>query len=224
MIHSVKKQKEWHMQYLDKILVLSPHTDDGELAAGGTIARFIEEGKEVWYVFFSSCEKSIPNNFPKDILKLECKKATKILGIKPKNLILLDYEVRTFQLHRQEILDDMIKLRDKIRPDLVLVPSPNDIHQDHQTICIEALRAFNKNSSIWGYEHPWNNLTFTTDIFVKLKKNQIKKKIEALEVYKSQDFRTYFEERYIKALAYTRGTQVNFTYAECFELLRMLVR
>ena len=140
------------------------------------------------------------------------------------NLILLDYEVRTFPLHRQEILDEIIKLKDKIKPDLVLVPSSNDIHQDHQTIYEEALRAFKKNSSIWGYEHPWNNLTFTTDIFVKLEEKHIKKKIEALKAYKSQDFRTYFDERYIRALAYTRGTQVNFTYAECFELLRLLVR
>ena len=30
-----------------KILVLSPHPDDAELGAGGTIARFIEEVKEV---------------------------------------------------------------------------------------------------------------------------------------------------------------------------------
>ena len=209
---------------IDTILILSPHTDDGEIAAGGTIARFIEEDKEVYYVAFSSCEMSVPNNFPRDVLKTECEEATKVLGIKSKNLILLDYEVRTFPLHRQEILDDIIKLNNRIKPDLVLVPSSNDIHQDHQTIYKEALRAFKKNSSIWGYEHPWNNLTFTTDIFVKLEEKQIKKKIEALKAYKSQDFRTYFEERYIRALAYTRGTQVNFTYAECFELLRLLVR
>jgi len=207
-----------------RILILSPHTDDGEIGAGGTIAKFIEEEKEVYYVAFSSCEKSVPNNFPRDILKTECEEATKVLGIKSENLIILDYEVRTFPLHRQEILDEIIRLKDKIKPDLVLVPSSNDIHQDHQTIYKEALRAFKKNSSIWGYEHPWNNLTFTTDIFVKLKEKHINKKIEALKAYKSQDFRTYFEERYISALAYTRGTQVNFTYAECFELLRLLVR
>ena len=212
------------MNFIKRILVLSPHTDDGEIAAGGTIARFIEEKKEIYYVAFSSCEISVPNDFPEDILKTECKKATEILGVLSENLILLDYEVRTFPLHRQEILDEIIKLKDKIKPDLVLVPSSNDIHQDHQTIYEEALRAFKKNSSIWGYEHPWNNLTFTTDIFVKLEEKHIKKKIEALKAYKSQDFRTYFDERYIRALAYTRGTQVNFTYAECFELLRLLVR
>ena len=207
-----------------RILVLSPHTDDGEIGAGGTIARFVDAGKEIYYVAFSSCEVSVPKEFPEDILKKECKKATNILGIKPENVILLDYEVRTFPLHRQEILDDMIVLNKQIKPDLVLVPSSNDIHQDHQTVHREALRAFKKTSSIWGYEHPWNNLTFTTDIFVRLEEEHMEKKIEAMKQYKSQDFRPYFAEKYIRALAFTRGTQVDYPFAETFELIRLLVR
>ncbi len=207
----------------NRILVISPHTDDGEIAAGGTITRFAEEGKEVYYVAFSSCEASVPNEFPEDVLKIECKKATEILEIPAENVVLLDYEVRTFPLHRQEILDDMIRLNEKINPDLVLLPSSNDLHQDHQTIFAEGLRAFKKTSSIWGYEHPWNNLTFTTDIFVKLEGRHIQKKVEALNEYKSQDFRYYFDEMYITSLAYTRGAQVNHPLAETFELLRLLV-
>ena len=207
-----------------RILVLSPHTDDGEIGAGGTIARFVDEGKEIYYVAFSSCKASVPKGFPEDVLKIECKKATSILGIKPENVILLEYEVRTFPLHRQEILDDMLALNRQIKPELVLVPSSNDIHQDHQVIYAEALRAFKKNASIWGYEHPWNNLTFTTDIFVKLEKRHIKKKIDAMKQYESQNFRSYFDEKYIKALAYMRGTQVDYPFAETFELIRLLVR
>jgi|Deesub1362A_J573_1020465.scaffolds.fasta_scaffold00528_14 LmbE family N-acetylglucosaminyl deacetylase len=207
----------------ERVLVLSPHTDDGEIAAGGTIARFIEENKEVYYVAFSSCIKSVPNEFPPDILKIECMNATKILGIPSKNVLLLDYEVRTFPLYRQEILNEMIRLNKEIRPDLILLPSSNDIHQDHRTIYFEGLRAFKKTSSIWGYEHPWNNLTFTTDIFVRLEERHLKKKIEAMRQYESQDFRTYFDEKYIMALAYMRGAQVDYSFAETFELVRLLV-
>ena len=43
----------------DRVLTLSPHTDDGELGCGGTIARFIDEGKEVYYIVVSTCEKSV---------------------------------------------------------------------------------------------------------------------------------------------------------------------
>ena len=56
-----------------KILVISPHTDDGELGCGGSIAKFIEEGDEVDYVALSCCEKSIPPEYPPDILSREVK-------------------------------------------------------------------------------------------------------------------------------------------------------
>ncbi len=208
---------------IEKILILSPHTDDGEVACGGSIVKFLEKGIEVYYVAFSSCEKSVPENYPLDILEIECRNATKILGFKSENVILFDYEVRTFPLMRQQILEDLVDLNRKLTPDLVLVPSANDVHQDHHTIYQEALRAFKKTSSIWGYEHPWNNLTFTTDIFVKLEETHIQKKIEALKQYKSQNFREYFDEKYLISLAYTRGMQVNFPYAETFELIRQLI-
>lgn len=68
------------------ILVLAPHTDDGELGLGGTISRLIEDGKKVTYVAFSTAQQSVPEGFPKDILKTEVKQATQTLGIEPENL------------------------------------------------------------------------------------------------------------------------------------------
>lgn len=206
------------------ILVLSPHPDDAELGAGGTIARFVEEGKQIFYVTFSSCEKSIPQGLPSDVLRVECRNSTGELGIPLQNLTMLNFEVRDFPRYRQEILENLVELGEKIKPDLTLVPSSSDTHQDHQVIHHEALRAFKKMSSIWGYEHPWNNLSFTTDVFVSLEERHIEKKMNALAQYKSQDFRSYMQEKYIKALAYTRAAQVDFPYAEAFELLRLLAK
>lgn len=207
---------------LKKILVLAPHTDDGELGCGGTIARFLSEKKKVFYIAFSSAEKSVPEGLPKDILKKEVKKATKILGFPPKNLILLNYEVRDFPQHRQEILDELIDLNNKIKPDLVLLPSSYDTHQDHQVIYQEGLRAF-KKISILGYELPWNNLTFSTDAFVTLKESHILKKIKALSCYKSQFGRIYMSGDFIKSLAITRGIQISTQYAETFEVIRFII-
>ena len=42
---------------IEIILILAPHTDDGELGCGGSISRFIEEGKNVFYAAFSTAEK-----------------------------------------------------------------------------------------------------------------------------------------------------------------------
>ncbi len=206
-----------------KILILAPHTDDGELGCGGTIAKFIEEKKQVFYVAFSSAEKSVPPGLPKDILKKEIKNAMKILGLPEKNLILFEYEARNFFQHRQEILENMVKLNKKIKPDLVFLPSTNDTHQDHQIVSQEGFRAF-KKTSIVGYELPWNNLTFRTDIFVLLKKNQIIKKNRALDRYKSQLDKFYMSKDFIESLARTRGVQINAQYAEAFETIRWIIK
>ena len=53
------------------VYVLAPHTDDGELGAGGTIAKLIELGANIFYFAFSTAADSVPEGFPKDILKIE---------------------------------------------------------------------------------------------------------------------------------------------------------
>ena len=138
----------------------------GSLEPAARSAKFLDEGKEVYYVAFSGCEASVPQGLPKNTLRKECKRSTKALGLKPENVIIKDYQVRTLPEHRQEILDELIRLKGEIHPEIVLVPSSHDMHQDHAVIYWEALRAFKKEASIWGYEHPWNNLSFSTDIFV----------------------------------------------------------
>ena len=75
-----------------RILVLAPHTDDGEFGSGGSIAKFIEEGKDVFYVAFSAAEDSIPCGMLKDTLREEIKKATANLGLKEDNLILFNLQ------------------------------------------------------------------------------------------------------------------------------------
>lgn len=202
------------------ILVLAPHTDDAEFGCGGTIAKLIDEGNEVYCAAFSACQQSVLKHFPSDILIQEVKIASEVLGIKQKNLFLYDFEVRTFNFRRQELLDCILELKKKINPDFVFIPSVNDVHQDHFTIAQESLRAF-KFSNLLCYELPWNNLTFNTSCFCVLEKKHLNKKIEAISKYKSQKDRSYASREFTTSLAKVRGTQINTEYAECFEILRM---
>ncbi len=164
----------------------------------------------------------MPAGFAKDSLIYEFNNAMKVLGVKEENIIIYRYRVRRFPEFRQEILEDIVKLRNTISPDLVFVPSPNDIHQDHQVISAEGLRVF-KKISVLGYELPWNNIIFETKSFVKLEKRHIEKKIEALKSYKTQSHRSYLSEDFIYGLAKTRGTQFESEFAESFEVLRILI-
>lgn len=205
-----------------KILILAPHTDDGELGAGGTISKLLQQGNEIYYAAFSTAEQSVKEGFPKDILKTEVRNATRVLGIKQEHLLVFNYEVRKLNHHRQEILEDLIKLRNSIEPDIIFMPSANDIHQDHITIAQEGLRVF-KNRTILGYELIWNNLSFNTQCFVKLRKEHIVFKVKALKEYSSQAHREYMSEEFIFALAKARGVQIGCEYAESFELVRMIL-
>jgi N-acetylglucosamine malate deacetylase 1 len=210
------------MKDLRKIIVLAPHTDDGEFGCGGSIARFIAEEKEVYYVAFSTAEDSVPDPWPKDILKTEVKEATNRLGISRNNLIINNFKVRELSYHRQEILDELMKIKKNIIPDLVFLPSSNDVHQDHSTVSIEGIRAF-KNISILGYEIPWNNIEFKTEAFVILSEENVNKKIHALDAYNSQKGRSYANEEFIRSLARTRGVQIGSRYAEAFEVIRWVL-
>lgn len=201
------------------VLILAPHTDDGEFGCGGTIHKLRRMGREVYYAAFSACKQSVRPEFDEDILIHEVREATSILGVDPNHLILYDYNVRTFNFHRQEILEKLIELRAQIKPGLVFMPSLNDIHQDHKTIAEEGLRAF-KFSSILCYEMPWNNLNFTTTGFITLEEQDLQKKVEALKVYQSQAHRAYANEEFVRSLARTRGVQIQSRYAETFEVLR----
>lgn len=204
-----------------KIVVLAPHTDDGELGCGASIHRFIEEGHEVIYVAFSLCKDSLPEGLAPDTLATEAKKATAVLGIAAENLIFFDFPVRQFAGHRQAILDELILLQKKYSPAMVFVPCSSDIHQDHGVIYAEALRAF-RYCSIYGYEMPWNNYSFKGTAFLTVSQQNLDKKVQALSVYASQQHRSYMQPDFIRSLATVRGVQAGSAYAECFETIRLI--
>jgi LmbE family N-acetylglucosaminyl deacetylase len=202
--------------------MLSPHTDDVELGCGGTIARFVEDGEmEIHVAVFSTAEESLPKNFRKDALRQEFLRSMEILGIPKKWLTIHDYVVRKLSYRRQDVLEEAIEMRKSVDPDLVFLPSSQDLHQDHQTVYNEGLRAF-KSVTMWGYELPWNTIAFPARGFVTLEERHIRKKWEAMQAYKSQLSigRPYFTFDYVKGLATVRGIQVNSKYAEAFEVVR----
>lgn len=204
----------------DTVLVLGAHTDD-EFGCSGTVVKLREQGSQVHYAVFSTCEESVPEGFPPDILAQEVRRSCATLGIPDDHLHIYDYRVRHFPAHRQDILEDMVKLRARVKPDLVLLPALDDIHQDHQTVAREGLRAF-KFSSVLGYELPMNTIAFQHACFIGLTEAQLRCKIAALMEYKSQQFRPYVNEEFLRGLAKVRGVQAGTEYAEAFEVLRFI--
>ena len=206
-----------------RVLVLAPHTDDGELGCGATIAKLAEAGCEIHYVAFSICEESVPDGFAFDALKLEVQKATMHLGIARDCLHISRYPVRRLNFHRQDILEHLIKLRAGIDPELVFLPSSCSLHQDHFTVYQEGLRAF-KHRTCLGYDLPWDNTVFPTTVFVELERSHVQRKWEAIELYETQAWRGYCDREFIFAQTRVRGAQIAKRHAEAFEAIRMVTK
>ncbi len=204
------------------VLALSPHTDDIELGCGATLARLKRAGADIHVAVFSFCEQSVPEGFPEDILRQEFAAAMDVLGVATDRRREFDYPVRNFGDHRQPILQDMIDIRNEIRPDLVFAPSSSDTHQDHAVIATEAQRAF-KSGSLLGYELPWNSTCFSADVFYCLDDRDLAVKEQMLGCYGSQSHRSYTSADFLKSLAQVRGVQAGCRFAETFELYKMIV-
>jgi LmbE family N-acetylglucosaminyl deacetylase len=210
------------MDLRQAVLVLAPHTDDAELGCGGTIARLLREGCDVFVAAFSTAEASLPAGAAPTRLRDEFLCSMQVLGIPPDNTFVFGYPVRRLSYHRQDLLEELVKLRNQVNPSMVFLPSANDLHQDHQVLNAEGLRCF-KDMTVWGYELPWNNIGFPAQAFVTLEPCDLRAKWEALQEYKSQFElgRAYFSREFIEGLARVRGVQVKSPYAEAFEVMRL---
>lgn len=186
------------------------------------MAKLIEQGHELLWIAFSVAEDSLPAGMPKDTLAKEFEKVIQIYGLGKEQREILGFKVRHMSEHRQEVLDHLVRVRGRFRPDIVIGPSVHDHHQDHQVVANEMVRAFKSSASIMCYELPWNNVRFDSQLFVTLEERHMGKKWEALQEYRSQmvNNRSYFEREFIFGMARMHGVQCNNTFAEAYEVIR----
>ena len=202
-----------------RIVVVSAHSDDAEWGCGATIARFIEEGSEIYYVF---CALPLTETNKESTIN-ESIEAIKKLGIKEENIKYKIFPTRHLYEYRAEILDFLYNINKVYNPNIVFTLSTFDTHQDHQVISDESFRAF-KKTSIFGYELFWNTLEFHANGYISVSIQNIEKKIESILSHKSQLFRPFMNKCDIlsKSLAMSRGLQIEKEYAEAFQIRRLI--
>ena len=124
-----------------RVLVLAPHTDDGEFGRGATLARLVDGGTDVRYVAFTVTCRPLPEGFPPDTLARKCARRPPSPAFEER-LDVHDFpEVRTFPSTASRSWSPGSGCgRNGL--DAVLQPSLRDIHQDHQVVAAEGLRAF----------------------------------------------------------------------------------
>ena len=192
-----------------KYLFIGAHVDDIELCCGGYIAKLIEQGHDVHCL-------ALISNIDGHELKNEYLNSMRILGVKNIH-IGINYQVRNLNMVRQRLLDELVKLESF---DYYIPHSVNDIHQDHETVGRESLRAFKKNNLL-TYAAEWNQLQSEANYFIELTEEQMAIKIAALECYESQKHRHYFTRQHIYSRAILNGAKIGAKYAEAFRIVNM---
>jgi LmbE family N-acetylglucosaminyl deacetylase len=210
-----------------RCLVLSPHYDDAEIACGGLISKFVgnddhpggERENNVRVMVFSAQRRLDGSNF--DTLRQELEASSRVLNFDRQEM---GFESRTLWQHRQEVLDALCLANETYAPDVVVGPSLNETHQDHQVLAEEAFRAF-KFQNLIAYDLPWNiRRESVKTMFVELGEDDVREKVRAVACYKSQQPRDYLTEESVWAMVKARGLQCGKLYAESFEVYRWFLR
>lgn len=197
-----------------KILALSPHTDDTELGAGGSITLWLDRGHSIRVIAFSTGNEHTGAN------ESEFRASCDTLGVT--DIEILDYPCRKYHTERQRLLQFLVDEKREYEPDVVLCPATWDIHQDHRVVCAETMRAM-RGCTLLGYDIPHNSITgCQLGVFVKLEVQHVMTKVAAIECYTSQAHRMPMKGQNIVALARLRGVQCGELFAEAFEVIRWI--
>ncbi len=215
------------------VLVIAPHMDDEVLGVGGTIAKHVASGDEVYVCIIAN--RAYDHKYNQKAIQVEKQatlKAKEILGY---------HEVRFFDLNDERlderVIDVLIPIEEyliKVKPDVAYINHRGDIHQDHKAVFSAALIATrvisrHKVKRVIGYEIPSSSeqappfieYAFLPNFYVDISEF-LEKKLEAWEAY-TREGRAFPHPRSpeaIRILAQKRGVEIGFAAAEAFMILR----
>jgi len=210
-----------------KVLVFAAHPDDEIIGVGGTVSRLHEEGSSAKVVIFSKgggglADKDTAPELLKEERAHETEEVAKLLGFEHKILGMREI------LDRREATRLMLKEIRSFKPDMVFTHSPLNKHHLHRAIsecsteaCWHtATRAYSDIGEPWRvgvvYFYEVFDLFTSSDLIVDITRTY-KRKVDAMQLYKSQVEVFPGILDYLKALARVRGFLAEGEYGEAFE-------
>ena len=202
--------------YGQRVLFLGAHPDDIELGCGALI-HHIAPMSDVLCVTLSDNQK---NPLLKNVVE-EHYKAMTALGVPKDKVVLGQFTTRIFQDARQEILEYFLKLRNDFKPDIIFVHSKQDVHQDHNTMTDESLRAF-RGITLLGFDVVRSSYGFFPNFLVEVSEEDVNAKIEALSQYETYRDKYYFNNELTRSIMVRHGALAEVPFAEGFDILRIV--
>jgi LmbE family N-acetylglucosaminyl deacetylase len=220
----------------ERAMVIFAHPDDAEVQCAGTLAAWIEAGKEVSYAVLTRGDKGTqdPEMTPEGLARIrkeEQLQAARELGVK--RVIFMDYDdgVLEATLERRRDLTRVIR---EHQPEVVITHDPwmrYQLHPDHRasgTLALDAV--ISARDRLYFPEQIQDGvkpcrvrraLLFASDVadyWVNIEKT-IARKIRALGQHKSQVAQWPNWEEWLRKRAETAGASRGIKYAEAFKRL-----
>jgi len=215
------------------VLVIAPHQDDEVIGCGGTIAKRVKNGDDVYIIYMVAGWSGIPDIQSHEeatrVREKEAAEACRILGIK--DSYFLREEDRGL-VYNAKTLHALIRIIREIKPNILYCPHSREADFEHRVTHILAREA------IWLAATPFLpelgepirlvEQIYHYEVWTPLEQPDVLEditefmdiKIKALSVYKSQLNKTNYVEA-IKGLNRYRGIMAGIgEYVEAFELAR----
>ena len=219
-----------------RILVIAAHPDDETIGAGGTIARHVAEGHEVFWCIVT---QGYSPPWPEHVLKAaqqQVDQVAQMLGFK--QVFRLGFPtVKLNTVPYIELSSALQRMVNEVRPEIVYTTPRNDINQDHRIVYDCTLVATRPLPNcpvrkLLSYEigpttrfgTPSGTGGFAPNIYVDIT-DFLEKKLEVMSLYETE-LHEYPHPRSLEGLrllAHERGLSVGLKAAECFELVRELI-
>ncbi len=207
----------------ETIVVLGAHSDDFVIGAGGTIARYTAEGKEVLAIVFSKGEKTHPwikRKVVQDFREAEAILACKLLKCKIKFLGLGDLNVGK-EYQKKQLEKKLLPFLEQLDPSKILTHSHNDLHPDHQEVNKITLQLWEKmkvKPEVYIYSI-WNPLSLSGQyptLYIDITK-QFGKKLKAMNLFRSQRLAAIYPLLlFVFYRAIANGLKIRKMFAESF--------
>ena len=216
-----------------KVLVIAPHPDDEIIGVGGTIAKRVAAGNEVYVCVVT---KGVFPLFPEEQVQQvreECNEADAKLGVQ--KTIFLDFPASMLEtVARYELNGKIIEVINEVHPDEVFIPHYGDMQLDHKMVADAAMVALRPRGNcypkrVYAYETlsetGWNIPNVVNEFIPTVYEDiteTLELKLKSMNVFQSQlaPFPSARSIEAIEALAKFRGATVSVNAAEAFSLIR----
>ncbi|OIN97992.1 MAG: hypothetical protein AUJ21_00080 [Anaerolineae bacterium CG1_02_58_13] len=199
-----------------RVLFLGAHPDDIELGCGALLHHIVNQ-TDVLCVTLSDNQKN--PQLKKVVGELYSSMA--ILGVPKEKVVVEEFTTRKFPDMRQEILEYLLELRRDFKPEIVFTHTRQDVHQDHNVVTEEALRAY-RGITLLGYDVVRSSYGFFPHFLVEVTAEDVEKKVEALSQYETYHDKYYFDTDLLRATMVRHGALAERPFAEGFDILRIV--